>query len=207
MIELRAYPDLPSAWSAAAYLRGNGVLARGIEKGGNPALDALGYRTQRTGVVVIAFEIDRPAAIELLDEHAVTPEPDESAWSAQATPDLSRLPRSMTVPCTGCGADLRNLPGVRLEAGRPLACARCGAANDPIDAVVARHGPEALLGCYPEPSDPAWIDDATLALLRIPCPTCRYPLAGLVACGACPECGRAYDKRAIVERSFMGMPG
>ncbi len=205
MIELRQYPSLPHAWSAAAYLRAHGLLARGYQREtGRVRMGTFAGPPMRVdSFVAIAFEPDRAPADELLDEFDQLPMPDESEWSASAEPDLARLPPAMPIPCLHCGRDLRERMGVRVARGLPIECARCGKFSDPVEAVVSRHGPEALLPCYPEPADPDWIDDPTLAQLRIPCQKCRYPLTGLAPIGHCPECGQPYDKRAIVETSFM----
>ena len=206
VIELRQYPSLPHAWSAAAYLRAHGLLARGYQREtGRVRLGHFaGPPVRQDAFVAVAFEPDRAPGEELLDEFDQLPMPDESEWSASAEPDLSRLPPAMTIPCLQCAHDLRQRAGVRIAPGLAIECPRCGHANEPVEAVVARHGPEALLPCYPKPADPDWIDDATLTKLRIPCQKCRYPLTGLAPAGRCPECGQTYDKRATIEASFMG---
>ena len=204
MHEIRQYPNLPSAWSAAAYLRSEGVLARGYQReAGRVRLGILGGPTQYEAWVAVAFEPDLPGAIEILDEFDRSPFPAESEWESQAEPDLSRLPTDLTVPCAWCKSDLRPDINAKSGAGSPIRCRSCNRDNDPLDRVVARHGPEALLGCYPEAADPDWIDRETMDGLRLPCQRCGYRLSGLSPVGLCPECAQPYDKRAIIEKSFL----
>ncbi|MEM9372390.1 MAG: hypothetical protein AAGA55_01990 [Planctomycetota bacterium] len=204
MHEVRPYPSLPHAWSAAAFLRSEGVLARGYQReAGRVRLGLVGGPTQFEAWVAVAFEPDILAAEEILDDFDRSPLPDEGEWEAQTEPDLSKLPTDLLVPCEWCKADLRPDIDARSRGGVPIRCRSCNRDNDPVDCVVARHGPEALLGCYPEPADPDWIDEGTLNTLRLPCQRCRYPLSGLPPVGLCPECSAPYDKRAIVEKSFL----
>ncbi|GEM_PF-1295436 len=204
MRELRNYPGLPHAWSAAAYLRSQGVLARGYQReAGRVRLAMLGGPTRYEAWVAVAFDADVPAAEEILDEFDALPLPSGSEWEAQTEPDLSRLPTDLAVPCEWCKSDLRPDIDARSREGTPVRCRSCNRDNDPVGRVVARHGPEALLDCYPEPSDPDWIDEPTLRALQLPCQRCLYRLTGLPPIGQCPECAQPYDKRAIIEKSFL----
>ncbi|MFK7883579.1 MAG: hypothetical protein AB8F26_05270 [Phycisphaerales bacterium] len=204
MHELRQYPSLPSAWSAAAFLRSEGVLARGYQReAGRIRLGMMGGPTQYEAWVAVAFEPDLPAANEILDEFDQSPLPSESDWHDQTEPDLSKLPSDLVVPCEWCKADFRTDINSGSKSGTVIRCRSCNKDNDPVDRVVAKHGPEALLGCYPEATDPDWIDAATLDGLRLPCQRCGYRLSGLSLIGQCPECAEPYDKRAIIEKSFL----
>jgi len=204
MQELRQYPNLPHAWSAAGFLRSMGILARGYQyEVGRVRLGQFGVPTELQNWVAVAFEIDVPGASELLDEFDRTPLPAESDWQDQTEPDLASLPPDLPVPCEWCKADMRPDINARSKAGTPVRCRSCNRENDPVDRVVAKHGPEALLDCYPPAGDPDWIDDETLLGLRIPCQRCQYSLSGLPPVGQCPECATEYDKRAIVEKSFL----
>lgn len=205
MHKLRQYPNLPSAWSSAAFLRSEGVLARGHQKGSTLA-ESLGINTgpdHSETWVFIAFDADKEFATELLDEFDQSPLPTHSEWQDQTEPDLSRLPTDLPVPCEWCKADLRPDIDARSNADKPVRCRSCTRDNDPVERVVAKHGPEALLVCYPEPADPDWIDEPTLAGLLLPCQKCLYRLTGLPPIGQCPECAEPYDKRAIIEKSFL----
>ncbi len=85
-----------------------------------------------------------------------------------------------------------------------MTCPACGGVNNPVDRILARHGPEALLDCYPddEPEDPEWTEEAVIRRLQLPCPHCRYSLHELELVGRCPACGGAYNKHAIVRHAF-----
>ncbi len=153
--------------------------------------------------VALAFPEDREHGLALLDEFDAIPAPPEAAWADEAEPDLARLPPGLTVPCAGCGRDLR--PIVRAAAS--VRCPACAAPNDPVARVVETHGPEALLDCYPddEPEDPEWTEEAVIRRMHLPCPHCRCPLHALPLVGDCPACARPYDKGVIIRHAFQAL--
>lgn len=202
MIKLRRYSSLPHAWQAAAFLRQHGVLARGVETPA-PVIPGTFTRQPETECwVIIAFAVDAEGAAEVLDDFDALPPAEVGEWSDQSVPDLSLLPPSVTIPCSACRYDLRPQVRTARDPEAAVRCLRCGSENDAVQCVIARHGPEALLDCYTVQS-PDWMDDETLTLLRVPCQRCGHGLDGLPPQTTCPECGTGFDKRAIVERSFL----
>lgn len=204
---LRTYPDRHTAWRACVFLMEEGLLARpqDVLIGTMPGIDR--DRPCHEHWVTLAFKADLEHAGALLDEFDAAPPTPDSEWADEAEPDLSRLPRSLTIPCETCGYDLR--PLIRPHASKtpstaPLRCPECGTSNLPLERVLARHGPEALLDCYPddEPEDPEWTEEAVICRLHLPCPHCRCPLHALDLEGHCPACAQPYNKRAIVRHAF-----
>lgn len=127
-----------------------------------------------------------------LDAHPARADP---GWEEDAsTPDLSRLDPDLPIPCPFCTYDLR---GQTRTAGR-VTCPECGREVNALEAILERHGPEALEGCYPAPADP--LPDAVVDALPLFCRRCRYPLAGLPRESHCPECGLPYSKRRMLRR-------
>jgi hypothetical protein len=204
IVRVRSYPDRPAAWRASVFLIEEGVLAQPqeVRVGVMPGLDR--DRTINEHWVIIPFKQDLGHARDLLDEFDAQPTPDEPEWADQTEPDLSRLPAGLTVPCAGCRHDLRPMLNT---AKRPteILCPLCHRANDPVQRVIARHGPEALMDCYPDddtPEDPEWTQEAVIRRLHLPCPHCACPLHALPVEADCPACARPFDKRAIVRHAF-----
>lgn len=180
-----------------------GILARpqDVQVGAMPGLDR--DRPIHQHWVAVAFKDDLEHANALLDEYVASPPVDEAEWAHEAEPDLTLLPPDLVIPCVRCKHDLRDL----VRSSGVVRCVSCGTENDPVQRVVARHGPEALLGCYPddEPEDPDWSEEAVIRRLHLPCPHCQCPLHALDLVGDCPACGGAYNKRAIVRHAFEAM--
>lgn len=120
-----------------------------------------------------------------------------------AEPDLSLLKEDLKLSCPACGSKFSAQAGA-VERGVGAAddqMGACPACKQPLDIaqlVAEQHGPDALMDCYPGPSD----EDLLKHAGTIPCPACGYSLDGLAQSGNCPECGTPYDKAAIV-RAFM----
>jgi hypothetical protein len=207
---LRTYPDRHTAWRACVFLMEEGLLARpqDVLIGTMPGIDR--DRSCHEHWVTLAFKADLEHAGALLDEFDAAPPTPDSEWADEAEPDLTRLPTGLTIPCETCGYDLRPLVRPSTRAPRPtpstapIRCPECGTINLPLDRVLARHGPEALLDCYPddEPEDPDWTEEAVIRRLHLPCPHCRCPLHALDLEGHCPACAQPYNKRAIVRHAF-----
>jgi hypothetical protein len=202
LVALRTYPDRPTAWRASLFLMEEGVLARphDVLLGVMPGIDR--DQPYYEHWVAIAFPQDAEHARALLDEFDATPRPDDADWAHETEPDLSRLPPGLTVPCVGCKHDLR--PLVPASPADEIRCPACGVVNDPVRQVIQRHGPEALIDCYPddEPEDPEWTQEAVIRRLHLPCPHCRCPLHALPLTGECPACRKSYSKPAIVRHAF-----
>jgi len=189
------YASPVMAEAAAAHLRANGVLAKVLGQ-----MDTLGgispmFTPRGQFILVIADKQDLEEATLLLEELASDP-PANDDWHESVDPDLSRLDPELAPTCPSCG---RLLPlDERLEH-----CPSCGRGADVVGLLVERHGPEVLDPCYEahEREIPEMlVDRAPLA-----CPRCRFSLFGLEARGRCPECGQAYDKRALI-RDFLDHP-
>lgn len=203
---LRTYPDRRAAWRAAVFLMEEGLLARpqDVQVGTLPGIDR--DRPCFEHWVTLAFKEDLEHAAALLNEFDATPDPPDSEWADESEPDLTRLPPSLTVPCETCKYNLRSLirSTSKSPSTAPIRCPECGTSNLPLERVLARHGPEALLDCYQddEPEDPDWTEDAVIRRLHLPCPHCRCPLHALDLEGHCPACAQPYNKRAIVRHAF-----
>jgi rubrerythrin len=139
--------------------------------------------------VLVSQHDQRGLAEALLDEFEA--EPVSHVEEPALLPDLSRVDSSLAPLCPSCGVTLP------MDASRDR-CPGCHAEVDITALIVAAHGPEALVDCYPDaamPVDPAGIE--------LTCAVCDYALAGLGMVGRCPECGEPYDKDAII-RSMLG---
>lgn len=171
-----------SAVQAADHLTANGIMARVV--GDRDAFGGLGL-LGRGAYEVAVLEANQVAeAKSLLDAWQPA---DPIDWD-EIAPDLSRLGPGFAPICPRCDTPLP----LRADLD---ACPACGVDVDVPALIVEAHGPETLDACYAEA--PA-IDDRLLLTARIHCPRCRYSLEGLPLGGNCPECGTAYDKRAIV---------
>ena len=186
--------SLIEAETHAMELRTHGILAR-----------VLGHLDPLSGVspfrgeaaqycVVIADQGDESDAMAILETVTAANDHD-SAWEDQAQPDLSLLDPALAPACPGCG----QLLVLALASDR---CPRCAHAIDLVELVVAAHGPDALAGCY-ACSDPGNdLPEILLDQAPVQCPGCGHGLRGLKAAGACPACGAAYDKAALI-RAFL----
>lgn len=194
MRAFRRYPTQLGAQEAVHALREAGMQATVV--GESDALGGMGigsgYAIGRF-VVLLDDESRRAEAARVLDELESVPALADPGWEDAAAPDLSRLEPELVIPCPGCGHDLRGQE--RGRAGEAL-CPECGATVSVLEAVLARHGPEALERCYPEPPEP--VGDAVVDAALVHCRRCRYPLAGLPRESHCPECGLPYSKRRIL---------
>lgn len=212
MFPIRAYPDHLAALDAAAYLRHHGILAHAHH---DPlALQGLSL-SPRGGphAVAIVYEVDRPAALQLLAQLAHDPAVFDDQWEAHTAPDLAALTparlAALLPPCPACAAALPPDPALRH-------CPACNTPVDPAELIALTHGPEVLADCFasPPPSsaqhsttaqhsmtgphstsapDSNAPPDARFANAHLPC-ACGYSLTGLPDRGICPECGRPYDK-------------
>jgi hypothetical protein len=52
-----------------------------------------------------------------------------------------------------------------------------------------------------------WPDEGLLQALELTCRACQHDLRGLPGAGVCPECGKAFDKRKMVDRLLGMEPG
>lgn len=195
----REYDTAPQANAAVRYLIEHAIVAgvvysamrrRELEPG-------LGLHRTTNGVfrVMLARSEDAGDAQLLLDDFDTQALDLPDNWEDEAEPDLSRLRPEHTPACPGCNAALP--PQAHLE--------RCPACRRPVDVpmlIAAQHGPEVLAELVPESEADEWIDAELLIVVDLPCPRCRYGLAGLPPAGLCPECAAPYDKRAMLERLF-----
>jgi len=182
------------AQNAVLYLLEHGVVSRVHI----PIEDAQFYRLRpgQMGAMEIhlADERERELAEALIAEWRALPKVEHGTWDDQAEADLSRLDPALTVTCAGCRAELP-----RATEG---ACPSCAEPFDLLERVVSLHGPEALDDCYPDP-EPI-VPDHVAIPAAVPCPSCGYALADLPVVGRCPECGRDYDKLAIIRAYVLG---
>ena len=186
MPNIRTYPSLLQAQQAADFLRANGIIATVL--GGTDAFAAIGL-TSLGGrfIVSIAAALERDRARGLLDEFDAGSS--EQDLETEAVPDLSLLDPRTPAPCPSCSVQLP------LDASVSL-CPACKAAVNVVEVLLKRYGPELLSDCYPQGGQDFPDDVIDAALLA--CGGCEYPLQGLPAIGACPECGREYSKRDML---------
>lgn len=202
MHRLTSFHSAIEAWATASYLWKHGVPASVFV----PPADAFGmpgmFRTvsgdtRVAGGIYEVFIAERklePDATRLLQQMADQPASYDPDWELTVqVPDLSRLNDSVAQACPSCTKTLPMDP--LLER-----CPSCDAEVDVVELIVARHGPEMLASCYPEPEFP--VADDVLFWAPVPCPKCAYQLAGLDIEGACPECGKAYNKQLIFRQWF-----
>lgn len=190
---VRRYMSHIAAQEAALALRSGGILAAVVSD-----TDALGSSGGCSGAGPHAVVINNPSEhgraqgiLADLDAHPVSADPE---WEdAAAEPDLSVLDPALPVPCPFCSYDLRAAP--RPDGGE-VTCPECGGRVDFVQAVLDRHGPEALARCYPAPEDT--ISDEVVHAAALLCTRCQYPLTGLPPESHCPECGLGYSKRGML---------
>lgn len=195
----REYDTAPQANSAARHLLEHGIVAgvvytslrrRELEPGfglGKPTIGA--FR------VLLANSSDRDDAALLLDAFDEDPVELDDGWEAQADADLSRLSPELAPACPRCGAVLP-------LSGAVSSCPSCAAGVDVASLIADQHGPEVLAEIVDEEAPLEWLDAALLEAADLPCPRCGRGLGGLGANGACPWCGDAYDKAAMVRKLF-----
>lgn len=185
MATVRTYTSSIKAQQARALLQQSGIPAAILS-------NLVMCYTGRTEQYQITVEgPDEQLARELLAEHEAAGAPDHG-WEVQALPDLTRLPAHLIPPCPSCAKPLLLLAGDR-------ACPSCGIIVDLVALVIQRHGPEALIICYPDEDD----NDANASDLTessVQCAQCRYSLTGLPRRGVCPECGVTYDKQHLLQQ-------
>jgi hypothetical protein len=177
------YDRILDAVQAADHLVAHGVLARVV--GDREVFGSLSIMGRGMFEVMVLDKAQVEQARALLEAW----EPVDDVDWAEAVPDLSRLDRALAPACPLCDGVLP----MRADLER---CPSCGGEVDVAELIVAAHGPEALAPCYEVA--PAPIDERRLLSARLHCPRCHYSLEGLPLGGNCPECGGAYDKRAIV---------
>jgi hypothetical protein len=195
---LRHYDNPIEAQDAAMYLLRHGVLAS-VVGDHTAALGPYAGFTSRHGVgqhtVAIALERQRELATELLVLLEAEPASFEHGWEELSVPDLGGIDPSLLPPCPGCGTPLPADATVEN-------CPACGFDVDVLAIIATLHGPEtieALLDSHALVPAHEVFDDEMLSAMAADCGGCGYPLDGLPRVGACPECGRAYDKARIVD--------
>ncbi|MBZ0171343.1 MAG: hypothetical protein K8E66_03095 [Phycisphaerales bacterium] len=197
MYRLRHYDNPIQAQQAAIWLMRHGVLAAVVGDHVSTLGPYVGLTTRHgmgSYTVAIALERQRHEAAELLVLLDAEPAEYESGWEGQSVPDLSGLDPALLPRCPACAE--------RLPADASLEhCPLCRSEVDVLGLIAGEHGPEAIEPLLAENQSGVddWITDELLDLVAADCPGCGYPLDGLPHAGACPECGSAYDKRAILE--------
>jgi hypothetical protein len=190
MHPLTRYPTDLLARQAAQYLVAHGVMATVL-----PRIDGITGMTVYE--VMIASRAARPQAEELLSRAAGEPLELGDAWEEGTRPDLSLLDPSLAPACPACDATLP------LDASIEC-CPSCAAPVDVPELIARHHGPDALAPCYPDTG--ADIGEDLVRGVHLLCPACAYDLHGLPEAGLCPECGRSYDKRAMIRDATRGRP-
>jgi hypothetical protein len=152
--------------------------------------------------VVIDDTADHEAAGRVIEDFDANPMTADPGWEdTAAAPDLSRLDPTLEIPCPICSFDLRALAP---PSGGDVTCPGCGGSVDLIRLILARHGPEALASCFPEPEDAIAAaltgSDAAVDAAPLCCSRCGYSLSGLPQVSHCPECGLAYSKRRMLRK-------
>jgi rubrerythrin len=194
---LRRYQSELAARQAAEHLKSCGIPAVVSD---DMLSTTLGLRVNPllfTGFdLFIPHKKLAPTALNRLAEFERPVDHDAEAddWTADLEPDLSLLdPKEHAIDCRSCGADLPLDSTLRR-------CPSCSAEADPVERVVQRHGPEALEHAYPHHD--VGMPEAALRPedIAIGCPDCGYDLGGLPNTSRCPECGRLFDKRDLLDR-------
>jgi hypothetical protein len=183
---LASFFSIVDAQQLATFLIGRGVPA--TVHGGLDPLAGAGW-ISNTGRFTVNVDVSTLArARELAAEFAASRPAPEPGWEADvALPDLSILQGRVEAPCPACNHPLPLDPTIS-------ACPSCKAPADPVEVLIALHGPEILDACYSQKADPA---DEDLRASGIACP-CGYGLTGLQESGICPECGNRYSKKSIL---------
>jgi hypothetical protein len=186
MPDVRSYPSLLEAQHAADFLRTCGILT--TVTGSSEAFPGLGLHFPARFTVIIGDAADLPRARELLDSPDAQPAVDPD-WESAAIPDLSRLDPRTQAPCPACKALLPLNASI-------TSCSACHAPVDVVQILLDRYGPDLLAACYVEELED--IPEEVLDAANLACPKCQYPLRGLPTNGFCPECGRPYDRQALL---------
>lgn len=191
MHRIAYYHSLALAHIHAAALRDRGIMAGVVGDRLTGISPMSAYNMGRGDYeLVISTKRAHDAALAILQELRDEPPTDPQSWEHQTVPDLTRLDPALVPPCARCGAPL--------DPARPdNPCRSCRTPNDLIERIVELHGPEALEPCFSDPDPLSDITDEELATIEIDCPHCDYPLDGLGASGSCPECGTAFNRRAL----------
>lgn len=200
MYRLRYYDNPIEAQVAARWLCRHGVLAAVV--GGHVSnLGPYGGFTHRHGMgsftLAIALERQRVQAGHLLELLNDEPAEFNQGWEDACVPDLARLDPALLPPCPSCGEILP--PDATIEA-----CPACGAPASVADLIADLHGPEVIEPLLPPDDDTQEFTDELLSLAAADCPACGYHLDGLDNPGNCPECGKPYDKREILDWLIRG---
>ncbi len=200
MHTLQRFHDEIIASQVASYLRSHGILSTVIGNRMDVSGGMMNAFTHGRGIyeVVISSRRVEDLAQAYMEEYLLDPPTLPDDWADDTHPDLTRIDPTKIPPCPSCG--------VGLDPRRPLGpCIGCRAPYDLHQLVFDLHGPEALASCYDQSEPLALVSDEEILGYSLDCPHCSYPLDGLEMRGNCPECGHAFDRRALIDTLFSSL--